>query len=287
MKRPYTRSNAWATTLQRTDDPESPGHWLGDTALLRIDDPKVRLKARSLTQLAHTPADKVLAVHRYVQKMLLSRPFRSGTRDARSVLEAGQGDAEDKACLLVALLRAVHIPARIRYIELDGRILRGLTDSVKSAARPVVEVFVGNRWVKTDAFIFDPAYLKAALLALREERWNFGYGVHVLSSTSWDAKSDASVSGPLDMDNPVYIDDCGCYNDPREYAESARFRARHGITGLITRKLTLAVAARGIESGMQALRKRIASVSGRASQSPFDAARPNIPTRPSVRPSAP
>ena len=96
-----------------------------------------------------------LAVYGFVKRTPFAKPMKLHVRTAREVLDAGRGDADDKAALLIALLRAAEIPARLRYIELRGEILRGLTSNVTSAARPVAEVWLAGRWVRTDTYIFD------------------------------------------------------------------------------------------------------------------------------------
>ena len=65
--------------------------------------------------------------------------------------------------LLVALLRRCRIPSRIRFVELNGEILRGLTSRMPTAPRPVVEIWLHSRWVRTDTYIFDAAQGRAAI----------------------------------------------------------------------------------------------------------------------------
>jgi hypothetical protein len=78
----------------------------------------------------------------------------------------------------VALLRLVDIPARLRYVELRGDILRGLTSSVASASRPVAEIWLNGHWVRTDTYIFDAVYMAAARQRLKDTDWEWGYGIH-------------------------------------------------------------------------------------------------------------
>jgi transglutaminase-like putative cysteine protease len=125
------------------------------TPLLDLEDPKLRLRVRALTQLCKSERDKALAVYRFVKRLPVCTPFKARLHTARQVLDAGRGDAPDKATLLVAMLRAAGIPARIRCITLDGRILRGLTSAVRQANRPVLEMWLPGEWQQTDTYIYD------------------------------------------------------------------------------------------------------------------------------------
>jgi len=89
---------------------DDPAHWLAPTDLLDLEDVKVRLRARSLTQLCKSEREKALAIYGYVKRLPFSRQFKLRLRGPRKVLEAGCGDALDKVGLLVALLRIVEIP---------------------------------------------------------------------------------------------------------------------------------------------------------------------------------
>ena len=91
---------------------DDPGLWLASTGLLDLGDPLLRLKAHSLTQLCKSEREKALAIYGFVKRLTLSKRIKLRHRTARQVLDAGQGDADDKATLLVALLRAAGIPAR-------------------------------------------------------------------------------------------------------------------------------------------------------------------------------
>lgn len=184
----------------RLDDPRA---WLHSTPLLDLDDPKLRLKACALTQLCKSEREKALAVYGFVKRLPLSKRFKLRLRTAREVLDAGTGDADDKATLLMALLRAAGIPARLRYVELDGAMLRGLVSTVPRVARPLAEVWLG-RWVRTDTYIFDAGYMAAARQRLKDQGWASGYGIHVAGHGLWNGAGDAFLGGaPTESDAMV------------------------------------------------------------------------------------
>jgi hypothetical protein len=205
------------------DDPRA---WLGASALIDLGDTKLRLKSRSLTQLSKGPREKALAIYGFVKRMELAKPMKVRFRTAREVLEAGSGDADDKATLLVALLRLAGIPARLRYVQLHGDILRGLTSHMTSAARPVAEVWIG-RWVRTDTYIFDARYMAAARQRLKDHGWRWGYGIHVGGATLWNGSDDAFVGGSPSESDPMVLGDLPPVSDPRELVQLPAWKAQY------------------------------------------------------------
>lgn len=206
---------------------DDPRRWLGTSSLLDLEDPKLRLRARSLTQLCKTEREKALAVYGFVKRLTFAKPIKMRLRTAREVVDAGRGDAPDKATVFVALLRLARVPARIRYVSLRGEILRGLTTGVSQAARPVVEAWLHGGWVRTDTYIFDAAYMAAARQRLKDQAWEWGYGIHVNGATVWDGQSSSFVGGfPTEADAMV-VEDLGVYNDPMEFVSSKVYRDNH------------------------------------------------------------
>lgn len=208
-------------------DHDDPRRWLGSSPLLDLEDTKLRLRARSLTQLCKSEREKVLAVYGFVKRMPFAKPFKMRLHTAREVVEAMRGDAPDKATVLVALLRLAGVPARIRYITLRGEILRGLTSGMSQAARPVIEAWVQGRWARTDTYIFDAAYMAAARQRLKDQRWEWGYGIHVAGHTLWDGAHDAFVGGAPTERDPMVVEDLGVYCDPLEFVSSRTYRNNH------------------------------------------------------------
>ncbi|WP_228488191.1 transglutaminase-like domain-containing protein [Caenimonas koreensis] len=187
----------------------------------------MRLRAHALTQLCKNDREKAMAIYGFVKRMPFHKPIKIRLRTAREVIDAGRGDAEDKCTALIALLRASDIPARIRYIELRGEILRGLTSGVASAVRSVAEIWLNDRWNSTDTYIFDAAYMAAARERLKKAGWDWGYGIHREGNMIWPGAGDAWLGGmPTDRD-PMVMSDMGVYNDPMELLDSAIWRASY------------------------------------------------------------
>jgi hypothetical protein len=179
---------------------DRPQDWLGTTPLLDLDDTKLRLKARSIVQLCRTDRDKALAIYRFVKRLPYTKRVKLQYPTSRDVLEARGGDGDDKVTLLIALMRSAGIPARVRYMEMRGEMLRGLIPRATPAARPLAEFWLGH-WVRTDTYIFDAEYVAAALERLKANGWQCGWGIHINAQLLWDGKHDAFLGGvPPDQD---------------------------------------------------------------------------------------
>lgn len=214
-----------------------PLDWLHSTPLLDLDHPKLRLKARSLTQLARNERERALAIYAFVKRMPYAKRIKLEYPTSRDMLERREGDGDDKVTALIALLRAAGIPARIRYMEMRGIMLRGLVpmENPPDAARPLVEIWL-DRWVRTDTYIFDAAYIAAAKRKLLENGWDCGWGLHITTHGLWNGKDDAFLGGvPIEQD-PMLKRTLCIVSDPLELVAPAMrrngYRYRRNVRAL-------------------------------------------------------
>lgn len=236
-------------------DVDHPRRWLGRSSLIDLEDPKLRLRVRALTQLCKCEREKALAIYGYVRRLPLAKRFKLHAPTAREVHDAGRGDAPDKATLLVAMLRMAGLPARIRFVLLSGEILRGITSSVHQVGRPLVEVWLGERWLRTDTYIYDAECMAAARQRLKEQGWEWGYGIHVGGAMVWNGHEDAFLGGvPTECDLMV-VRDQGVFHDPLHYIASAAFGKLHAR---LARMLHWNLLAPLIDRGWRRLRHQSA-----------------------------
>ncbi len=231
---------------------DDPAQWLGCTEILDLEDPKLRLRAQSISQLCKDDRDKALALYGYVKRMPVSKPLKLKLRTARQVMDAGRGDAEDKASLLVALLRSTAIPSRLRYVEVNGIILRGLVDGISSFSRPLVEVWIRGQWLRTDTFIFEATYMAAALRRLQTDEWDCGYGIHRGAQTIWNGAQSAYLGGVPSEQDPLVVAHNGVFHDHQHYTQSPAFTERHPR---FARSVLWNVLSPGIQRVMRELRE--------------------------------
>ena len=208
-------------------DIDTPEAWLGATQLLDLEDPRLRMRASALTQFSLNDRAKALAIYAFVKRMPYSRPFKMSHRTARAVLDSGKGDGPDKATLMIALLRSAGVPARLRIVRMDGRILRGVVNHLGWISWPFVEAWLDGRWIRTDTYIFDAPYMAAARQALKASGQQFGFGVYVNTQPVWTALEDASLSPEPPDSDPMVLQDMGPFHDNDDYMASHGFRTRH------------------------------------------------------------
>jgi transglutaminase-like putative cysteine protease len=244
------------------EDQDDPRRWRGPSALIDLEDPKLRLRVRAITQLCNSEREKALAIYTFVKRMPISQRIRLRQSKPRDVLAAGRGDAPEKALLLVAMLRAAGLPARMRYICVRGEILRGIASSAREAFRPLVEVWLQGRWLQDDTYIFDAAYMAAARQKLKGRGWDWGYGIHVDGAMLWDGYGSAYVGGAPTAGNPMVVGDLGVYSDPLQFLASRSFTARRSRLARLLQWTVLAplmeraFRAWRQDSGAAALRSR-------------------------------
>lgn len=230
---------------------DDPSGWKDASQLIDLQDPKLRLKAHSLTQLARSDREKVLAIYSAVKRIPFAKLMKLRLRTSTEVLRARRADADDKATLFVALLRAAGFAARVCYVELHGDVLRGLTTAIASAARPVVQVWLDGKWRSTDTYIFDAQYVAAARTRLRSLKWDWGYGLHRHGHTLWDGLGDAFLTGEAAVGGTISMGVLGWYQDPYEFLVSPERRER--FPGLL-RAARLNVLAPGMNRAVTNLR---------------------------------
>lgn len=234
--------------LTSAQDPQS---WLVTTPILDLEDSKLRLRAQSLTQLCKTDRERALAVYNFVKRIPIGKPLKLRTRTARQVMDVGRGDAEDKASVLVALMRSAGIACRLQYVEVDGQMLRGLVDTLTSASRPVAQMWLDGRWQSTDTFIFDSTYMAAARQRLKDQGWDWGYGIHRNAHTVWTGHQSAYLGGVASDRDPLVLAIHGHFHDPQQYTRSPEF-ARHHTR--FARSMLWNVLSPSIEKVMRDLR---------------------------------
>lgn len=202
-------------------DESDPRQWLGDTAMLNLEDDKLRLRVQTILQFSRTDAEKLKSICAYVASIPFHVPAFAAPKQSRRTLARREAVGwYSKAALFQAMLRTAGFPARIRMIRVDNHMFRGLAETNLNYVLPVVEVWTGGRWVITDSYVYDPRYLAAAREAVQRQGWRSGYGVHLDGQPAWNGVDDALVMIVPDRSQaglpPEYL---GVYDDPHEYAK--------------------------------------------------------------------
>lgn len=197
--------------------------WLGSSPLMDLGDSRLRLKVQSLVQLRHAPRERAIAIYGFVKTLPFEIPVRFGVKTARQVLDERSGGWYAKTTLLVAMMRVAGIAARLRPVDVDAAVLRGLTTGHHPLLLPLAEMHLDGRWVRTDTHIFDPRTMSAARTALAEARWVRGFGVHRDGVPLWNGRDDAFAALSLDGHRSgMPLEDYGVYDDIAQFVAETR-----------------------------------------------------------------
>lgn len=220
----FAPSSGFAHTSLLAGDNDDPERWLVNTPLLQFDHPKIRLLATRLTQLQATPRQKALAVVNHISAIPFGAIADSTGTSAMAVLKAGMGDCHTKSTLLVALLRSIDIPARIRFVSLRPDFLRGIIDTGDTPIEHgCAEVLLDGQWLALDSYVVDTKLAVAAKMRLRQEGLKLGYGMHVDGSTSWNGSSHSFGQFTEADEHSLPLRDWGVFDDPYQFYSSTPF----------------------------------------------------------------
>lgn len=177
---------------------------LAPTPQVDCDHPTIAETAVRLTAGLADRAAKAAALHNHVRDNIRYGWTPAYDREPASrTLRRGVGFSKTKAVLMVALLRAAGIPARLAMTDITSDILKGIvTLPFPWIDHALTEVWIDDGWVRTDSYIIDAPLLGAVKARLINDGQEFGYGVHRDGTGDWDGKSDSFVqwvtNGPED-----------------------------------------------------------------------------------------
>lgn len=242
-------------TLAESDE---AGRWLVNTPLLMFDHPKLRLRGQRLAQLKGTQRERAMACFAFVRALPFACIADSTGTSAVGVLSAGRGDCHTKSTLMVALLRSLKIPARMRFVTMKPDFLYGIADL---GGHPIehayTEVLLGGDWHALDSYVVDPRLAAAARSRLKSEDRKLGYGVHRDGTIHWDGNSSSFGQFSLDDPDSMPLHDWGAFDDPYQFYSSVAYvRQRLSLAG----RLKWMVGARVVNRRVNALRDQAATL---------------------------
>lgn len=144
----------------RTD---SLQEYVAATNLCDCEDPWLRRKAEETITGATTPEEKALKIFYYVRDNIRFSMAYSRSK-ASQILQLGYGECLTKTNAHVALLRAAGIPARMRWVMVQTKVLHGLiADFVMRFMASEVshfwaECYLRGQWISCEAFLDRPLY---------------------------------------------------------------------------------------------------------------------------------
>ena len=248
---PSNPAHSYLAALAQGDETQ---RWVVNTPLLQIDHPKIRLLAKRLTQLKATPRQGAVACFAYVRAMPFGCIADSTGTSALAVLRAGRGDCHTKSTLMLALLRSLRIPSRMRFVTMKPDFLYGLADL---GGHPIehayTEVLLDGEWRAVDSYVVDPRLAVAAQTRLKFEGRTLGYGMHRDGTIHWDGHGSAFGQFSITDPDSMPLHDWGAFDDPYQFYSSVAYvRQRLSLAG----RLKWMVGARMVNRRVDQLRRR-------------------------------
>jgi len=212
-------------------------HYTEHTTLLDYTHPTVVALIQKKGWLSlPTSGERIAAVYTFVRDEIPFGYAEHFAVPASRVLEQGMGNCLTKTTLLMALLRAVGIPCRLRAAMISKVIHRGLLGEVSLLFSPRhlhhawVEAQYQDHWIEIGGHIIDRPYLEK----LQQKFTNFigsfyGYGIAVSHfrnpPISWE-KEETEIQSKAIREN------LHTFNDPDAFfsAYPEAERRTHGMT---------------------------------------------------------
>jgi transglutaminase-like putative cysteine protease len=192
--------------------------WLVETPQLDISTSNIRILATRLTQLLHSERSKAVVIHDHVKSLPFACVPDFINTCASEVLKMGHGDCHTKGLLMVALLRVVGIPARLRFVTLSTRFLNGLIDTgSQTMVHAMTEVLLEGRWYQIDTYVVDSTLSREAREQLFAKQRKEGLGVHAYGDQDWNGLHDAHAQYAHSDPDSLPVVDWGVDHDPAHF----------------------------------------------------------------------
>jgi Transglutaminase-like superfamily len=224
--------------------------WLRSTAQLDTHTPDLMRAVCAHTRRGHTEHETAVSIHDFVKAIPFAWGGDSLNFTASDALKLGYADCFTKGILMVALLRAAKLPARLRFVSLNSHIWRGIVNlDQETMLHAITEVMLGNRWIFTDSYVMDEPLQRAAQANLDANKKNLGYGIHRYGAMNWDGYGDASAQCVAVDVKSLPIHDWGVAADPCSFFEDAAHAGlRRDLAERLKWRLFVPVVNRRVEN---------------------------------------
>lgn len=171
--------------------------------------------------------DTIGAVYDFVRNEIKFGYNRTDGLSAVEVLNDGYGQCNTKGTLLMALLRALSVPCRIRGLTIHKYLQRGVMPEFIFSIVPDnilhswVEIFYDDQWITLEGFILDEAYL-SPLQDVFEPSGNkyCGYGIGTRNiknpMVKWAGRDTYIQSTGINQDFGIYASPDELFSERRQ-----------------------------------------------------------------------
>ena len=206
--------------------------YLTATTLLDFNHPSIKHLIAVNGWQTMSAYDAIGGIYYFVRDKVLFGYNADDCISASQVLRNGYGQCNTKGTLLLALLRAVSIPARLHGFTIYNALQKGAIPDYLFSFAPEriihswVEVYYQGKWIDLEGYIIDQAYLSQIQKRFASTEHAFsGYGIATpcLSCPQIDWQGEATY-----IQKEGIADDFGVFDQPDD------FYRQHGsnLTGI-------------------------------------------------------
>ena len=191
--------------------------WLAHTPIANYDHPSIQTLISERAWKTLKAFDRVGSAYSFVKDEMAFGYNRSDDLPASDVLRDGYGQCNTKGNVLVALLRALDVPARFHGFTIDKALQKGAIPAWLFPLAPArilhswVEIQWEGNWLPLEGFILDGAYLRALQERFPQATSFCGYGAATPDlqnpEVEWRGK-------PTYIQNDGIAEDFGVFDHP-------------------------------------------------------------------------
>lgn len=187
----------------------------------------VKETAERLTKGDDTVQEKLKSLFYYVRDEIKFGFLEAWDEvKASEVIERGIGQCNNKATLLLALCKAINIPAKVHHAYIKTEILKGIFPGFTFALFPKkgshswVEVEVDGKWRKIDSYINDKAFFTAAKSELERRSWDIGFS---LACPGGECDCEFNIDEESFVQMGAVIEEHDVWDDPSEFMTADKY----------------------------------------------------------------
>lgn len=195
--------------------------YLAPSGMVDINHSSIQQLVKQHNWQSLEPYQAIGEIYQFVRDEITFGYNRDDGISASQVLKDGYGQCNTKGTLLIALLRAVGIPARFHGFTIDNELQKGAIPNYlfflapKRIIHSWVEVYYDGRWLELEGYIIDKVYLSKVQQRYGSGCSDFsGYGIATkcLSKPQIDWQGENTY-----IQKEGIADDFGIFTHPDEF----------------------------------------------------------------------
>jgi hypothetical protein len=211
--------------------------------LADFDHPIVIAAAKKLTRGLDSDREKLKKLFYYVRDDIkFGYPLKGDLMKASETITLGLGQCNTKSALLLALCKAVELPARIHFSLIKKDIQKGIFTGVGFKLLPEfishswLEVKIDGKWRRIDSYINDIDLYNVSKQLLNENGWDTGYSI---ANSNGDSSAEFNIDEEQFVQMGAVTGDHGIWDDPGEYYASKEYQNRPNLIKMFLYRLTI------------------------------------------------